>query len=74
MRFPLGGELFLKARGSYDLNASMIDEVNYTLQWITDCMRWELSFNNDRTGGVNRVSLRVLLNAFPGTRPTLGQR
>jgi len=74
-RFPFGRELFLVARGSYDTTASKIDEVNYTLQWVTDCMRWELNFRNDRSSGSNsRINLRVLINAFPNAPLSLGER
>jgi len=75
VRIPLGGEFFLVTRGSYDLNASMIDQMNYTLQWVTDCMRWELNFRDDRTSGSDsHVSLRLILNAFPNTPLALGNR
>jgi LPS-assembly protein len=74
IRFPVGREFFLQVRGSYDLNESMIDEVNYALQWINDCMKWELRYLNDRTsGGEDRVSLSVSLLAFPRTPASFGQ-
>jgi len=75
VRFPLGGEFFFVTRGSYDMNASMIDQVNYTLQWVTDCMRWELNFRDDRTSGSDsHVSLRMILNAFPDAPLLFGGR
>lgn len=74
VRFPLGREVFLAVRGSYDLNESMIDEVNYALQWISDCMKWELTYRNDRTsGGEDRINLNVVLLAFPNTPASFGQ-
>lgn len=74
IRFPLGKELYAAVRGSYDLNESMVDEVNYGLQWINDCMRWELQYRDDRTsGGENKVNLNVSLLAFPNTPASFGQ-
>ena len=66
IRFPIGRDLFFVTRGSYDMRAEMIDQVNYTIQWITDCMRWELNFRDDRTSGDDsHISLRAVILAFP---------
>jgi LPS-assembly protein len=74
LRFPIGRELFFQVRGSYDLRESMVDEVSYALQWVTDCMKWELVFRNDRTsGGGDRVSVGVYVLAFPETPASFGQ-
>jgi LPS-assembly protein len=74
VRFPIGRELFLQVRGSYDLRDSLVDEVSYALQWVTDCMKWELLYRNDRTsGGEDRVSLGVFILAFPETPASFGQ-
>jgi len=74
IRFPLGGGLFIAARGSYDMDASFIDEVNYALQWITDCMKWELRYHDDRTSGSNRsINLSISLLAFPNTPLSFGE-
>ena len=74
VRFPLGRELFFVARGSYDLNESMVDEIDYVLQWINDCMKWEFLYHNDRTsGGENKFSLSVSVLAFPNTPASFGQ-
>ena len=75
IRFPVSGNLFLAARGSYDTRASMIDQVNYALQWVTDCMKWELRFHNDRTSGSNNsIGLSVFILAYPNTPASFGER
>ncbi|MCR5346289.1 MAG: hypothetical protein K6E38_00760 [Fretibacterium sp.] len=83
IRFPVarvGGrqpfdKLYAAARGSYDLDQSMVDEIIYSLQWVTDCMMWDLHFRNDRTsGGDNRIGLSLSILAFPETTASLGQR
>jgi LPS-assembly protein len=74
IRFPLGRELFAAARGSYDLRESFVDEVHYALQWITDCMKWELAYHDDRTPDANdRIGLSLSLLAFPNTPASFGQ-
>jgi LPS-assembly protein len=74
IRFPLGKELFAVLRGSYDLNESMVDEVNYALQWITDCMKWELLYHDERTSDAeDRISLSMSLLAFPNTPASFGE-
>jgi LPS-assembly protein len=74
LRFPVGRELFVQVRGSWDLRESMVDEVNYALQWISDCMKWELLYRDDRTSGRDdRVSLSVSILAFPDTPASFGQ-
>jgi hypothetical protein len=74
IRFPLGRELFIGMRASYDLNESMIDEVHYTLQWINDCMKWQLLYHDERTTGAeDKISLSVSLLAFPDTPASFGE-
>jgi len=74
IRFPLGQSLFLSARGSYDLDASYVDEVNYSLQWLTDCMSWELRYRDDRTSGSNtNINLSVSILAYPNTPLSFGE-
>ncbi|MDR1620789.1 MAG: hypothetical protein LBS00_00265 [Synergistaceae bacterium] len=74
MRFPLGRELFVALRGSYDLDESMVDEVNYALQWVNDCMKWELLYHDERTSGADdRISLSVSVLAFPNTPASYGE-
>ena len=74
IRFPLGQEFFVTVRGSYDLNESIVDEVNYTLQWINDCMKWELSYHDERTPEAeDRINLSVSLLAFPNTPASFGE-
>ena len=74
LRFPVGRELYIALRGSYDLKESMVDEMNYALQWINDCMKWELAYYNDRTsGGDDKVGLSVSILAFPNTPASFGQ-
>jgi LPS-assembly protein len=74
MRFPLGGEFFAAVRGSYDLEESFVDDVHYALQWISDCMKWELAYHDDRTpSGDDHVSLSVSILAFPNTPASFGE-
>ena len=74
LRFPLGRELYLALRGSYDLDASMADEARYGLQWVTDCMKWELHYTDDRTSGNDdSIGLSLSLLAFPETPASFGQ-
>ena len=75
VRFPLGREVYTAVRGSYDLDASMIDEIIYSLQWVTDCMLWDLHYKNDRTSdGDNYIGLTLSINAFPDRTASFGQR
>ena len=74
IRFPLSREIFLSARGSYDLEESLVNEVTYSLQWINDCMKWELLFRDDRTSGSDdKISLNVAILAFPNTPASFGE-
>jgi hypothetical protein len=74
IRFPLGKDFFLAARGSYDLDVSAIDEINYSLQWIVDCMKWELNYHDDRTPrSDSSISLRVSILAYPNTPVSFGE-
>ena len=75
IRFLLSGEFYFMMRGSYDLNESMIDEVYYALQWITDCMTWDLHYkDNKMSGGEDEIGLSLSLNAFPNAGASFGQR
>ena len=75
IRFPLGREIYAAARGSYDLDESMIDEITYSLQWVTDCMTWDLHYKNDRTSdGDDEIGLSLSLNAFPDRPASFGQK
>ena len=74
VRFPLGREVYTSVRGSYDLDESMIDEVTYTLQWITDCMTWDLHYKNDRTtDGDDEIGISLTINAFSDRPASFGQ-
>jgi LPS-assembly protein len=74
IRFPVGREVFLSVRGSYDLEGSLADEVTYSLQWINDCMKWELLYHDDRTSGSDdRMSLNMTIFAFPNTPASFGE-
>ena len=74
VRFPLGREVYFVWRGSYDLDAYIFDEIFYSLQWVTDCMRWDLHYKNDRTsGGDNRLGITLSINAYPSSEASLGQ-
>ena len=74
LRFPMGREVFGLVRGSYDLEQSEIDKVYYALQWVTDCMKWELNYTDDRSsGGEGRVGLSLSILAFPDTPASFGQ-
>lgn len=74
LRFPMGREVFGLVRGSYDLEQSEVDEVHYALQWVTDCMKWELNYTDDRSsGGEGRVGLSLSILAFPDTPASFGQ-
>ena len=74
VRFPIGKESFVVVRGSYDLKYSMVDEVVYGLQWITDCMKWELLYRDDRTAArKDRINLSLALLAFPDTPASFGE-
>ena len=62
---PFGKYLSLNILGGYDLKASFLEEMNYTLRYLNDCMVWELTYRNDRNvGGENKLFLRV---GFTGT-------
>ena len=75
IRFPVGREVFLGLRGSYDLQESIFDEMFYSLQWVTDCMVWDLHYKNDRTsGGDDRIGLSLAIKAFPNSNASLGQK
>ena len=57
------------------MNEHMLDEVTYSLQWVTDCMFWDLHYKNDRTnGGNDHVGLSLNLNAFPSSVASFGQK
>lgn len=74
LRFPMGREVFGLVRGSYDLEQSEVDKVYYALQWVTDCMKWELNYTDDRSsGGEGRVGLSLSILAFPDTPASFGQ-
>ena len=74
-RFPLGREVYAAVRGSYDLKESMIDEIIYSLQWVTDCMLWDLHYKDDRTNnGDSYIGLTMSINAFPDRTASFGQR
>ena len=74
VRFPLGREVYASARGSYDLDESMIDEMHYSLQWVTDCMTWDLHYKDDRTvDGNNEIGLSLTINAFSDRPASFGQ-
>jgi len=75
VRFPVGKEVYLGVRGSYDLEESLFDEMFYSIQWVTDCMVWDLHYKNDRTsGGDDRIGLTLSINAFPNSPASLGQK
>ncbi|MCL2009942.1 MAG: hypothetical protein FWG71_05280 [Synergistaceae bacterium] len=75
IRFPVGKDWFLAVRGSYDMDVSMIDEVNYSLQWVSDCMKLELRYHDDRTSGSNSaIGLSLSLLAYPDTPVSFGER
>jgi LPS-assembly protein len=74
IRFPLGRELFVSIRGSYDLNESMVDEVHYALQWINDCMKWELFYHDERAfDAEDKITLSLSILAFPNTPASFGE-
>ena len=65
LEFPLGKYFSLSILGGYDLEASFLSEMNYTLRYLNDCMLWELTYRNDRNfGGENKVFFRI---GFTGT-------
>lgn len=75
IRFHVGGEIYAALRGSYDLKESMADEIIYSLQWVTDCMTWDLYYTNDRTAEKdNSIGLAIYLNAYPDTPASFGQK
>ncbi|MBR1486760.1 MAG: hypothetical protein IJ597_05855, partial [Synergistaceae bacterium] len=75
IRFPVGREVYLGVRGSYDLDESIFDEMFYNIQWVTDCMTWDLHYKNDRTsGGDDRIGLTLAIKAFPNSPASLGQK
>ena len=75
VRFPLGGEFYAAVRGSYDLAQSLVDQITYSIQWVVDCMKWDLHFKDDRTsGGDNQIGLSLSILAFPNTPASLGQK
>ena len=74
VRFPIGREVYLATRGSYDLDENMVDEIIYSVQWQTDCMLWDLHYKNDRTSdGDDRIGLSLSLLAFPDRSASFGQ-
>ena len=75
VRFPVGREVYLAFRGSYDLFESMVDETFYSVQWDTDCMIWDLHYKNDRTkSGDDSLGLTIVLKAFPSRSAAFGQK
>ena len=75
VRFPVGREVYLAFRGSYDLFESIVDETFYSVQWDTDCMIWDFHYKNDRTGnGNDSFGLSIMLKAFPSRTAAFGQR
>ncbi|MBR2208396.1 MAG: LPS-assembly protein LptD [Synergistaceae bacterium] len=75
VRFPVGREVYLGVRGSYDLDESIFDEMFYSVQWVTDCMVWDLHYKNDRTsGGDDTIGLTLAIRAFPNSPASLGQK
>ena len=75
IRFPLGREIYFSTRGSYDLDEKIIDEITYSLQWVTDCMIWDLHYTDERTsGGDDHIGLSLAINAFPDRSASFGQR
>ena len=75
VRFPVGREVYLGVRGSYDLDESIFDEMFYSVQWVTDCMVWNLHYKNDRTsGGDDTIGLSLAIKAFPNAPASLGQK
>ena len=75
IRFPIGREVYLAFRGSYDLFESMIDETLYSIQWDTDCMLWDLHYKNDKTrSGNDSIGLTIELKAFPSRSAAFGQK
>ena len=75
VRFPVGREVYLAFRGSYDLFESIVDETFYSVQWDTDCMIWDLHYKNDRTrNGNDSIGLSIMLKAFPSRTAAFGQK
>ena len=75
IRFPIGREVYLAFRGSYDLFESMVDETLYSIQWDTDCMLWDLHYKNDKTrSGNDSIGLTIELKAFPSRSAAFGQK
>jgi LPS-assembly protein len=65
LEIPFGKYLSLNVLGGYDLKASFLEEMNYTLRYLNDCMLWELTYRNDRnTGGENKIFFSI---GFVGT-------
>ena len=57
------------------MEISAVDEVNYSLQWVTDCLMWELRYRDDRTSGSNsNIGLSVSVLAYPNTQASFGER
>jgi LPS-assembly protein len=74
IRIPLGREFFAAVRGSYDLQEAFVDDVHYALQWINDCLKWELAYHDDRTRAADdRITLSVSILAFPNTPASFGE-
>ncbi len=74
IRFPIGREFYIYSRGSYDFVDHIFDETIYGLQWVSDCMVWDLYYRRDNTsGGDNQLGLLLSLRAFPDNRTSLGQ-
>ncbi|MDY6400213.1 MAG: LptA/OstA family protein [Synergistales bacterium] len=74
IKFPVGREVYLGVRGSYDIDEKVFDEMFYSIQWITDCMVWDLHYRNDRTsGGNDTIGLSLAVKAFPNSPASLGQ-
>lgn len=75
IRFPLGREIYFAFRGSYDLDESMIDKAIYSLQWVVDCMIWDLHYIDDRSvDGDDKIGLTMSIRAFPNTPASFGDK
>lgn len=57
--FPIGKYLSVGVLGGYDLEASFVEEMNYSLKYENDCTIFEFVYRNDRNeGGDNRFFMR----------------
>lgn len=70
IRFPAKGDdrwWNLNVRGAYSFDENDLAEMVYKVGYELDCMRWDLVYRDQRTGGDSWVGLNLTIKAYPET-------